>query len=415
VRGRIWRPGKSLGNSGWDGADGVVSTVIEYGENGRPSKIWNESGAITAYAYDGCERLTSLSDSTGQELSVAYDENGNVTELTASDPSGRKRTLVSLSFDAMDRIETRQSNGGTPERFQYNALGAIVAYTGRSGLTVKHTHDALGRHTGHAYALTDAGRETVQDRTARSRTRAVRPLGLATLKAPSDQTQVVRQYEYNDNYRLVAYIDAAEVRTIYKYDELNRQASVVYPDGSSARVAYNARGSVVRVVDANGHQTGNSYDATGRLIETVDSSGRSLRYQYDGAGRLLAALGGEKICRTYDSLSNVRTEVQRLGTVRFKHDSAGNLSTLTFAKSLIVADCKLHGGRLCRKMPRDRYGSTKRQATAAYPHTCARLSVIQETMIADWALSDLRMPALRRNRLRDIRVKILGNFSKLGN
>ena len=72
-----------------------------------------------------------------------------------------------------------------------------------------------------------------------------------------------------------------------------------------------------------------------------------------------------------------------------------------FAKSLIVADCDVCGGRFCRKMPWDRCCSTKRQVTAAYPYTCAWLSLIQETMIADWALSDLRKPALRRNRLRD--------------
>jgi hypothetical protein len=87
-----------------------------------------------------------------------------------------------------------------------------------------------------------------------------------------------------------------------------------------------------------------------------------------------------------------------------------------FAKSLIVADCCLCSGRFCLKTPWDRCGSTKRQVTAAYPYICAWLSLIQETMIADWALPDLRMPALRRNRLRDIPVKIFGEISsKLGN
>src|SRR5262249_22330351 len=208
-------------------------------------RVWNEGGAITAYAYDRCARLIALTDSTGQELSLAYDENGNMTELAASGPGGPQRKVLRRSFDAMDRLELQQMHGGASERFRYNALGAVVEYIGRSGNAVYHTHDALGRHTGHAYALPRAERET----------------------------PVVRQYEYDDNYRLAAYVDAAGARTLYKYDELDRQTSIVYPDGSIASVKYDARGNAVRVVDANGRETVHRYDAAGHVVETLDGSG----------------------------------------------------------------------------------------------------------------------------------------------
>lgn len=329
---RAWRDldtGEPSGKSEWDGTNGVVSTVIEYGDNGRPSRVWNESHNIAAYAYDGCARLTAVTDSTGQEMSLAYDENGNVTELTASGPGGSRRKVLRRSFDAMDRLELQQMDGRAPERFRNNTLGAIVEYIGRSGLAVYHTHDALGRHTGHAYALHGAARETISRLAARGG--APEHDVLAHGRAlPGQEQLIARQFEYDDNYRLAAYVDAAGSRTVYRYDELDRQTSIVYPDGSVARVEYDARGNAVRVLDANGRETTNRYDSTGRIVETVDSSGQRTRYTYDGAGRLLAASGRETLHRTYDSLSNVKTEVQDLGTVRFTHDSAGNLIGLVY-------------------------------------------------------------------------------------
>src|SRR5262249_12261010 len=60
---RAWRDietGRPSGKTRWDGTGGIVSTVIEYGENGRPDRVWYESGNIVEYAYDGCGRLTAL-------------------------------------------------------------------------------------------------------------------------------------------------------------------------------------------------------------------------------------------------------------------------------------------------------------------------------------------------------------------
>jgi YD repeat-containing protein len=327
---RAWRDletGEPAGKSGWDGAEGVVSTVIEYGPRSLPARVWNEGGAVSTFSYDGCARLTELTGPTGEALSLAYDENGNVTDLTTAGPGGRARTALRRSFDAMDRLQSQQSGAGPPERFGYNALGAVVAYLGRSGLVVHHTHDALGRHTGHAYAAPGPIGET-RPRRASARERKA----AADLAAPVGRSlSIARRYEYDDNNRLVDYVDAAGGRTAYTYDELDRQTSVAYPDGSVARVEYDARGNAVRVLDANGRETKNRYDAAGRLVASADTSSPPRRYTYDGAGRLLLAAHGRKtLRRTYDSLSKVKTEVQGLGTVRLAHDSAGNLVTLVY-------------------------------------------------------------------------------------
>ena len=68
-------------------ADSVI--VVEWGENGRPTAVWDESGNVVNYSYDGCSRLTGIADATGRSLAIAYDENGNVTELVSSGADDR--------------------------------------------------------------------------------------------------------------------------------------------------------------------------------------------------------------------------------------------------------------------------------------------------------------------------------------
>ena len=290
--------GKARGATGWDGTEGLVSTVVEWGENGRPAAVWDESGNVVSYAYDGCSRVTGISDATGRSLAIAHDENGNVTDLVPSGAKGRGSSKERYSYDAMDRMEVREVDDEPAERFHYNALGAVVEYVGPSGVQVSHAHDALGRHVGHAYS---AGEQAI-----------------------------VRAWAYDDNYRLTAYVDAAGNRSVYGYDGVDRQNRLVYPDGTVARVDHDARGNPVRVVDANGDATSNRFDAVGRLVATTASSGREERFAYDGAGRLLSARSQKILRRTYDSLSRVTTETDGRQRIQLEHDAAGNLTTIVY-------------------------------------------------------------------------------------
>src|SRR6185369_11030970 len=237
--------GNALGASNWNGEKGIVSTVVEYGENGLPGKVWSEAGNVVALEFDGAARLTALKDLTGEEFLFEYDENSNATLLRRRGPDvegQRFEAVVRRSHDAMDRLELQQENDDAPERFRYTALGAVIKYLGASGIEIHHLLDSLGRRAGHAFTVVDPANETKSQ-------------------------QIARRYEYDDNYRLSAHVDAAGNRTIYGYDALDRQTAAVYPNGSVGRVEYDAKGNVVRVVDQNGNEITNRYDAADQLTE----------------------------------------------------------------------------------------------------------------------------------------------------
>ena len=267
-----------------------------------------------AFEYDGAARLTAIADLTGEERSFEYDENGNTTLLRHRGPALGGQTseaVLRRSYDAMDRLESQQENDDVPERRRYNALGAVIEYVGTSGIEIHHALDSLGRPAGHAF----------------------------TIANPADGTksqQIVRRYEYDDDYRVSAYVDATGRRTSYGYDALGRQNTVVYPDGGKARVEYDAKGNVVRAVDPNNSEILHRYDATDRLIERRSRAAKTdaatiERYEYDGAGRLLYALApGGAVRHTYDSLSRLVAETQGDRSVRYLHDAAGNVTNVVY-------------------------------------------------------------------------------------
>ena len=309
-----WRDqnGKPLGASGWDARKGVVSTVVEYGSHGRPARIWREGGNVATITYDGLGRASQVEDLTSESVAFTYDENGDPRTARYRSPNGdgEVEAIVRLQYDEMDRVVSRQVEDAAPERFEYDAFGRVIDHARPSGMVVRLLHDALGRRAGQVLALDNPDDDNAQ--------------------------LIARRLEFDEAYRLVAHTDGAGNRTSYRYDALDRQIGVIYPDGTEAIAEYDANGNVVRTVDAAGTETRNRYDDGNRLVERrtrrADSDGVDLEaFEYDAVGRLVRATApGGEVRRTYDSLSRVLTEAQSRGTVRAAYDAAGRAIALDY-------------------------------------------------------------------------------------
>lgn len=306
--------GDKLGESKWNGEKGMVSMVLEYAENGLLGKMWTETENVLAVDYDGIGRAIRAYDLTGEQLFLDYDENNNPVLLKYLGPEVKGRRcerVIRRRHDEMDRLVWQQEGDEAPEQFAYNALGNVINHIGKSGVEIRYTDDALSRRVGHAFVINDP----LDDNKAQ---------------------KMVRRFEYDDNYRLSAYTDAAGKRAIYRYDALDRRTGTVFPDGSAGNVDYDAVGNIVRVVDQNGNKIINRYDAANRLVERrnmINRTGEKTveQFEYDGVNRLLAAISPEaRIRRSYDSLSRLVTEQQGNHELRGTHDSAGNLTSLVY-------------------------------------------------------------------------------------
>ena len=317
---RVWLdPAKatSLGTGGWDGQNGVISTVVQYANNHRPSGIWVEGGNILKWVYDGANRINQVTDSVGHSISYNYDQNSNVVRTETQGPEiggppGQYREVALMAYDELDRRITRSVNGVAPERWTYNALNAITGYVNASGVETVQLHDGFGRWCGRV-----------------------------TQEGATGMTVLAYRLTWDDGGRASSVTDAGDRVTRYSYDELGRPIAVVFPDGTTQQYERDAAGNVVKAVKADGTRTSATYDQGNRLValdaRTPDGQRHMEKYQYDGLGRLVGASAeGGTIVRAYDSLSRLLAENQSGRTVRYVYDAAGNPVQMTYPSGLQI-------------------------------------------------------------------------------
>jgi YD repeat-containing protein len=153
---------------------------------------------------------------------------------------------------------------------------------------------------------------------------------------------IVLRLEWDDNTRAAAVIDAANHRTRYTYDTLNRRNAAVYPDGTACHIQHDAAGNVASVLDANGTRIVSTYDAANRLIARgVQESGsppaKNETFQYDGLGRIVSAItNGVVTVRDYDSLSQLLVDTQAGRSVRYTYSGAGNPTRVLYPSGQLI-------------------------------------------------------------------------------
>jgi YD repeat-containing protein len=319
---RAWRDplsGESLGQSQWDGTEGMVSSVVQYGDNHLPARVWAETGNILQIHYDGANRVRSHTDETGETVSIEYDENSNPIQLerlgpTLNQDEPRFRQVISQKFDELDRLVTRALNEDSPESFSYNTFGALTEYKNPAGTSVRFLQDTFGRSIGSVMTAV-----TAEDMNGRL----------------TEQT-ILQRAKWDNNNRIIARINARGNATRYEYDALDRLKSIVYEDGATRQFERDAEGNITRVTDPNRTVITNRFDPLNRLIERqieqADGRDRQVeRYHYDGLNRLASAITGAAITvRRYDSLSRLLEETQSGRAIRYGYDSAGNQVSLSY-------------------------------------------------------------------------------------
>jgi RHS repeat-associated protein len=209
-----------------------------YTGNGATSSVTDAKGNVTAYAYDGYDRL----------LRTCY--NSAVSTCTSGSPADYVAITYGTTGAGTGRIASQKLRG--------NASAASVAYS----------YDFLGRTTAIDYpgtALTD-----------------------------SDVT-----YTYTNLGELLSATDANGHTGTFGYDGLGRATS--QGDATSARTSqYDAAGRRTRLTWADGFFVTYEYDATGLMTAIKENGTTSLAtFEYDDIGRRTKLTRGNGVVSNY--------------------------------------------------------------------------------------------------------------------
>jgi len=261
-------------------ADGLVRT---FGADGKLGYVADPNGNRITCGYTGSQ-LTSLSHSSGQQLSIAYNAGGTIASVT--DPAGQQ---TSFSYDSSgEHLQTATYPGGPTATYTYTD-----AQTAAGNPTLAHALTEIGFPGGsHEYfGYDNQGR-------------------LASANGDGGAQAVNFGYTSGGTINIT---DAAANTASFFLDNQGLLERLTDPLGNSGHFAYDANFNLTAVTDPTGHSSSGAYDANGNLTQTIDASGNASRFTYQGPYNLLASL--------IDANGNA---------TKFGNDSKGDLPSITY-------------------------------------------------------------------------------------
>ena len=329
---------------------------------------------ITA-GYTGM-RLTSLTDSSGASLSIAYNAGGLIQSITSSD--GRQ---VLYAYDASQHLIAVTSVDGRTTRYAYSSgsgaatSNALLSITSPAGTHEFFTYDSIGRLASLSrdsglemttFAYGNQGTVTATDSTGHGTTYFYddRALLVGVKDALGDSTF----YSYDSGLNPVRVTNAAGLSQNFTYDASGNVASVTDPLGQTTRLTYGAFGRPTSVTDPRSNTTQYAYSAQGDLTSTISPDGSSEVATYNAVGdpltitnarrqvtnRAYNAAGqvvgetfddGTTAAFVYDAHGNIVSATNSQGTTKFAYSLAGDLVSVVYPDGSFLAYSYDSGGR----------------------------------------------------------------------
>lgn len=326
----------------------VDSTTYQYNNPtyapDSPTRVIDALGRYTNYTYNSLGVVDVVTDPRGHQTKFWYKESGLFTGLVDSIAEKQVETWKSglasdTSFVLTDQVV----------RFVYDNDGLVIRSTSPVGATTSFSVDPFGRtyevydplrsRTRYTFDMVNRVTGMVQDSAAQNHPGGIDPLPSASCDAlqilctdPTLAPNVGPNLTTNSWYGAVG-VD-----------------SIKDPRGVFRGYVYDARGNLVRELDAFRNAKRAIYDQAGLLTQTlgrvnVDYPHQdTVKYSYDGMGRLTKlwynkstlpypfqadTVSRDSTRYTYDQLGQVLTAINRHGTIRRTYYADGLLRTQT--------------------------------------------------------------------------------------
>lgn len=235
----------------------------------------DRNGYVTSFGYNASAQLTSVTDSAGRSLNLAY-TGTHISSVT--DPAGR---TVSFAYDGQGNLQQATDPNGGITRFTYDSNHLLLTITDPSGGVLTNAYDGservtsqtdpLGRTTTFSYsgdnAAASGGSTTVTD-----------PMGNVTLDIYAFGLRLATTKGYGTS---------SAATWAYTYDPATLGvANSTDPRDSVTTNTYDTSGNLLSTTDPLGNTTTNTYNAMNELTSTTDPLGVTTDMSYDSNGNL---------------------------------------------------------------------------------------------------------------------------------
>lgn len=292
--------GANLGSATYP--DGKRSTY-EYTTAGARTTLMTrrtlpEGNAPFTQQFDARGRVTRQNDSRGNSLLLAYDTpTARFTQVTA--PTGSVTLHRATNFNIL--TQANDANGNTT-MYEYDFNGHRTGVQNRDGAVTGRTFNAMGSLLTSSSADGSTTRFTYTTLTFSGFTFELP----ATITYPDRSTE---RFAYDARGNLTTFTDRAGQAYTFTYTSRGLAATARTPSGGTASATYNADGTAAsrrlltgeniqfeydtlrrptRVIRGDNSSQRFTYDARDRVTTLTDGRGQATTFTYDGNGRRTA-------------------------------------------------------------------------------------------------------------------------------
>jgi RHS repeat-associated protein len=308
--------------------------ITAFGSSGFINYVQDTNGTrVNANYTHGL--LTSLTATTGQGLSFAYNAAGLMSSVT--DSTGRTTTytydpsntyLIAVTGYAGRTIHYTYDTGNVPSTA--NALLSVQTPDG----TVGHfTYDIEGR-----LSQTDVDDGSGTSPTTMQVTFTYGPAGEVSA---TDATGAVTRYFADARWMFVKIVDPLGNATHFSYDGDYNRTQIIDPAGHVINFAYDQNRNLLRVMGANGDVVSATYSGPfNKITSSTDANGNTSTYAYGSQGNLLSITypNGTTHQFSYDPVGNLTESINARGqAIQNTYNGMGQLTRKTFADGTYYA------------------------------------------------------------------------------
>ena len=293
-------------------------TIYSYNASNLVSQITDPLGRITTFSYDAARRINSVTDPTGITQFSYVSGQGAAREHATSRIDFPDGSSQSFEYDAQGRLTRTFTNSGQNESVLTYGVPGGVTVTTASGAT-----KILSNDFDKPAVIVDA-----EGRTTRFFYNAKRRVDRVI--APDGTTSRI---DYDSNGNPTTAVNGLGQPLNLAFDQtFNRISSLRNARGQTTQFASDADGNLTTITHSDGSTERFAYDDQGHLTKITDQLGRSSFYSYNNKGLVSASQlpNGDNASYAYDSHRNLTSVTDAIGTTSFQYDGTDRLTKITY-------------------------------------------------------------------------------------